>query len=262
MSVFDFNSVDRLTLAPPERIARLADSIVTTRVGAIGAAVEYEFVRRQPGNTLPRLPKICDCPRAQMLSALLDSGHPDPVWSSTKATEYEFILLGGEEQADAQMAFRFRIKNAAMRAGFQSTTAGGLSAAYWEMAENATLHSGAPRSALAGYFWSERRFEFVVADAGQGVMSSLKPSYPSLKDHGAALRLALEDGVSRFGPAANRGNGFGTLFRKLVGLNGSVRLRSGDHALLIAGQSPSRGNANTAQRAAYNGFFICLTCTT
>jgi hypothetical protein len=42
--------------------------------------------------------------------------------------------------------------------------------------------------------------EFVVADRGIGVLSSLKqnPEYADLSDAGAALQLAITDGVSRF----------------------------------------------------------------
>ena len=232
MNSFDFQTVDRLTLVSPGRIARFGDSVVAHTLGSLGAAVEYEYVRRQPGPALPPLTKICPLPPAWKLSSLLDNARPDPVVSSAQAFEWEVMLLGGERQADARMTFCFRLKSAALKAGFESATAGGLAAAYWEMAENAMLHSEAPQSALAGYRSSARQFEFVVADAGIGVLKSPQPTYPSLKDHAEALQMALRDGVTRFGPGANRGNGFGTLFRKLVGLNGSVRVRSGDHALL------------------------------
>ena len=66
-----------------------------------------------------------------------------------------------------------------------------------------------PDTGLVVYAATDGAFEIVVADAGIGVLASIKtsPEYVCLQDAGAALKVAVEDGNSRFGRAS--GNGFG-----------------------------------------------------
>jgi len=95
-----------------------------------------------------------------------------------------------------------------------------------------------------------------------GVLESLRTSldYAALTDHGEALRLALTEGVSRFGPEGKRGNGFRPIFVGLANLSGSLRFRSGDHALVIDGQKIGAVAAKTAQKARFQGFLASVTC--
>jgi hypothetical protein len=65
------------------------------------------------------------------------------------------------------------------------------------------------------------------------------PQHAALGDHSKALQSALTDGISRFGSDTGRGHGFRPIFLGLANLRGSLRFRSGDHALVIDGTSPS-----------------------
>jgi hypothetical protein len=105
-------------------------------------------------------------------------------------------------------------------------------------------------------------FELVVADHGVGVLETLRsgPDYKSLSDHGEALRLALTDGVSRYGRQANRGNGFRPIFVGFANLSGTLRFRTGDHALIIDGQKIDLVSAKTAQKAPMKGFLVSVAC--
>ncbi|MCU1295173.1 MAG: hypothetical protein JWP08_4023, partial [Bryobacterales bacterium] len=115
----------------------------------------------------------------------------------------------------------------------------------------------------AAYSSHSDGFEFVVADAGIGVLESLRqnPQFGDLSDSGAALCTAMQDGVSSIVNQGNRGYGIGLLFRKLAGHGGDVRFRSGDHALTVRGNSLSlNGNAEIAQRAATPGLAVSILC--
>ena len=84
--------------------------------------------------------------------------------------------------------------------------------------------------------------------------------YTGLDDHGEALRLTLTDGVSRHGSGTGRGRGFRPLFIGIANLNGSLRFRSGDHALIIDGRNPSLMAARLAQKPTIGGFFASVKC--
>jgi hypothetical protein len=73
------------------------------------------------------------------------------------------------------------------------------------------------------------------------------------------LRVS-DNGVSRFGPQAKRGDGFRPLFIGLANLNGSLRFRSGDHALIIDGRKLDVIAAKTAQKVHLQGFLISVAC--
>jgi hypothetical protein len=131
-----------------------------------------------------------------------------------------------------------------------------------ELVGNISEHSGAADTGIVAYRAGRDGFEFAVADGGVGVLESLNscPDYKSLTDHGAALRLALTDGVSRFGPSAGRGHGFRPIFVGLANLSGLLRFRSGDHALVIDGQAIDMMAAKTAQKVPINGFTASVSC--
>jgi hypothetical protein len=143
------------------------------------------------------------------------------------------------------------------------TAPGQLAAAMEEMENNIHEHSEAAVTGLIAFRAASDRFEFVVADRGDGVLKSLRrsPLYAAtLADHGKALEAALTDGVSRFGSDSGRGHGFRPIFLGLANLRGSLRFRSGDHALLIDGTSPDLMTAKLAQKAPLDGFFAGVTC--
>jgi hypothetical protein len=81
-----------------------------------------------------------------------------------------------------------------------------------------------------------------------------------LVDHGDALKLALQDGVTRFGSSEDRGHGFRPLFTGLANLNGALRFRSGDHALTIDGYQPIALRSRIARKVTVDGFFVSVRC--
>ena len=142
------------------------------------------------------------------------------------------------------------------------TTAQSLAAALREMESNVYEHSSHSSSGVMAYHAQPGRFEFVVADAGVGVLATLKqaPEYRDLSDHGKALQITLQPGASRYGAAANRGMGFKDLFIGLADLNANLRFRSGDHALTISGARPDLKSAQLAQKAFFPGFLVSVQC--
>lgn len=110
------------------------------------------------------------------------------------------------------------------------------------------LRSMAPNSLAAGH--------------GAGLLSSLRPcpAYAGLPDHGTALEAALTDGVARHRAGTCRGHGFRPILVGLVNRSGTLRFRSGDHALTIDGTSPNLTTARIAQKPAIRGFFASVRC--
>jgi hypothetical protein len=72
------------------------------------------------------------------------------------------------------MMFLRRLQDAAVQAGFTPQVAKGLTGAFLEMTDNVLIHSQNAGSGIAGYRWSRDCFEYVVADAGIGVLASLR----------------------------------------------------------------------------------------
>lgn len=164
----------------------------------------------------------------------------------------------------AWTAFGLAAQKAATEMGFPRSIAAQLTAALGELHSNVYEHSQAPETGVVAFSAHRGWFEFVASDRGIGVLESLRsgPDHATLNDHGEALRLTLTDGVSRFGSNSDRGHGFRPLFIGLANLNGALRFRSGDHALLIDGRNPSLMTARSAQKTAIQGFFVSVTCQT
>jgi hypothetical protein len=145
-------------------------------------------------------------------------------------------------------------------AGLPQTVSGQFVGAMEELENNIHEHSEAPSTGILAFQAADGIFEFVAADRGIGVLNSLRgcSSYSSLSDHGRALEVAIQDGASRFGRDSGRGYGFRPLFLGLLNLYGSLRFRSGDHALLMNGNSPSQLTARLAQKPLIAGLFISV----
>lgn len=154
-------------------------------------------------------------------------------------------------------------ENAAVAAGFARGFATGLMGALGELLDNVLEHSGRPESGVVAYAASEGAFEFVVADAGRGVLASLRenPEFARLTDCGTALRVATSDGASRHARSAGHGYGIGQLFRALAHDAAELRFRSGDHALRLWGDAPSlTGQVELAQKAWLDGLAVSVHC--
>lgn len=154
-------------------------------------------------------------------------------------------------------------ENAAVVAGLAKGLVSGLMGALGELMDNVFEHSGKPESGVVAYAASDGSFEFVVADAGRGVLSSLRenPEFVGLTDSGTALRVAASDGASRHARSTGHGYGVGQLFRALAHDAAELRFRSGDHALKLWGDAPSlTGQVELAQKAWLDGLTISVRC--
>jgi len=154
-------------------------------------------------------------------------------------------------------------ENAAVAAGLARGLAAGLIGALGELLDNVFEHSGRPESGVVAYAASEGAFEFVVADAGRGVLASLRenPEFAGLTDSGTALRVAASDGASRHARSTGHGYGIGQLFRALAHDAAELRFRSGDHALRLWGDAPSLiGQVELAQKAWLDGLAVSVHC--
>jgi hypothetical protein len=185
-------------------------------------------------------------------------------WVSPQGGGFGVFKCSSSAAADQKRwtSFQIAAHKAGLGAGFPSRIASQLIGALGEIHDNVLEHSDAPATELVAFRSRPGLFEFAVADHGIGVLASLKtnPDYAGLRDHGEAMQYALTDGVSRFGRVSNRGKGFSQLFKGLATLNGSLRFRSGDHALSIEGKSPTLVNALTAMKPAVSGFIVCIAC--
>lgn len=147
-------------------------------------------------------------------------------------------------------------------AGLPGTTPGQLVAAMEELENNIYEHSESPETGMLAFRATPGVFEFVAADRGIGILKSLQRSslFADLQDHGNAIQAALSDGTSRFGSDSRRGHGFRPIFLGLANLQGALRFRSGDHALLIDGSSPDLTTAQLAQKPVIDGFLASIRC--
>ncbi len=154
-------------------------------------------------------------------------------------------------------------ENSAVASGLPRGLAAGLMGALGELQDNVFEHSGRPESGLIAYAASDGAFEFVVADAGCGVLASIRenPEFAGLADSGDALRAAASDGASRYARSTGHGYGIGQLFRALAHDAAELRFRSGDYALRLWGDAPSlTGRVDLAQKAWLDGFTISVHC--
>jgi anti-sigma regulatory factor (Ser/Thr protein kinase) len=264
----DFDLIDDVL---PERDAfnekELKAVLVSRPALRIGPLVEYAYLQAQD---LGALPSLEDLPSSAVLLAFCRARawkhfSNVPVDTSIQARGREFCWVPATPEAfgcPCWKAFRKRFQDAAERSGFPKTTAQGLTGACDEMATNVFEHSTACDTGMVGYRWTKGEFEYLVADAGEGVLSSLRrhPDYQDVEDAGTALKTALTDGESRFGRESTRGYGFHSVFRSLLGLGGALRFRSGDQRLEIEGVSPVLGTATLAQTAFYQGFLVSVLC--
>jgi len=254
-----FEVVDDVALALDA--GRLAASSVTLTVtGRLGPLVEFHFLRRA-AEARYRGIQI----EANEISRLLDAAFAGRTTGTTRGAVAGFLPLAKRQpETDDPLWIRWSLtaQHAARRAGVAPKLAQSLIGALNELEDNVHMHSGAPATGIAGFAVTEEAFEVVVADAGIGILESLRqaPDVAGLTDGGEALRLALSDGISRFGRGQGRGYGFATMFTALAGHEAALRFRSGDHALTIVGTGPTLAHAVISQKAALPGFIVSILC--
>lgn len=257
-AILDFAALDGLAFAA-ER-GRLSGRVSNLMARDLGPIVELgQFAA---AGLLPA-PERAEWLRLDSLGVLyraMASGRLD--WICPDARRIGFLHLRATASETAWIGFGLAAQQAATAVGFPARIAAQLAAALGEMYSNVYDHSGASATGLVAFRAVPNRFEFVVADQGMGVLESLRTctDYSDMSDHGEALRLTLTDGVSRYGTGTGHGHGFRQLFIGLANLSGSLRFRSGDHALVIDGGNPSLMTARVAQKPFLKGLLISVAC--
>jgi hypothetical protein len=177
----------------------------------------------------------------------------------------EFHVLDGEAGLEAPdwEHFGIRFARSAEGVGFAKLVADGLNAALHEMAENAVIHSESPVGPLAGYQVLPGVALFTVVDVGIGVLASLRShrAYQQLRLHRDALRTALQDGASRFGPGEG-GFGFRRVFKALADQHGHLRFRSGQGCITMQGTDFDADLGEETFPAELPGFQVTVCCRT
>lgn len=255
----DFAAIDGLAFAA-ERGRLKVEMLPVLSAHDIGPIFEFCHIASSG-----LLPSISDASfislngHSQMAKAI---DRPVRQWLSSSRRSGIFRTTVSPPNEGTWTGFGLAAQQAAAAVGFPRPIAAQLAAALGELHSNIYEHAEASDTGIIAFHASSSRFEFVAADRGIGILRSLRnaPAYSGLADHGEALRLALTDGISRFGADAGRGHGFRPLFIGLANLNGMLRFRSGDHALLIDGRQPTLMTARTAQKPNIPGFFISVSC--
>jgi anti-sigma regulatory factor (Ser/Thr protein kinase) len=258
--LLDFRLLDDLGLAASRgRHADLADH--RFQANELGPLVELALMRRIGSAGLPEFAAIEPSSTTAAVAALFEQ-RPTERISADQIGAHFVSLHSDQASEDRWTAFQYWAQRAAERAGLQKRISQQLIGALGELEDNVHLHSQAIDTGYVAYRAGDGEFEFVVADGGVGILRSLQScgDYSSLKDSGDALQIALQDGESRFGRAAQRGCGFRPLFVGLANLKGMLRFRSGDHVLVIDGRSPTLTMASVHERAYLQGFVASITC--
>jgi anti-sigma regulatory factor (Ser/Thr protein kinase) len=193
-----------------------------------------------------------------LLRAVVDGAKPVLARNGDKTGT--FSLANTNETAF--VTFNLAARKAAEAAGFSNNTAAQFGAAVIELKDNVADHSMAIETGVLYFCAGHRWFEFGVTDRGQGVLASLRtfPDYAGLANHGDALRLAVSEGGTRYGPGSRHGYGFRPIFPGLAGYRGYLRWRSGDHALVIDGRNPIESSGELLQKPMFDGLTLSLRC--
>lgn len=185
-----------------------------------------------------------------------------PSWTTSDALLCGFIKVR-RKHSDIDdlrwVRFRYELQRAAIAAGFDRQWGRQIAGAVGELEDNVHRHSEAADTAILAYLVTASKLEFVVLDRGIGVLQSLRRSaeHSWLIDHGTALRLATQNGTSRYGNESGCGWGFNDLFVGLANKRADVRFRSGDHLLQIEGRTGLPAS-QLRQRASGQGLLVSV----
>jgi anti-sigma regulatory factor (Ser/Thr protein kinase) len=257
-----FERLDDLALAVERKKIPADETIVIREIQNYGPLIEFAFDWLESS---PRFSAV-EIPSSRELDALSLAIRDRVATGDSYGSEFGFYptLLTESEQSedDRWLGWRYRAQTSAERAGFSKSVAQGLIGAIDELKSNIYEHSEHAETGLIAYHRIADAFEFVIADRGIGVLKSLSasPEFSPLTDSGTALELALREGYSRFGINVGRGMGFRQLFSALARLNGFLRFRSGDYALLMKGRATRLDQALVVQKATFVGFSISILC--
>lgn len=236
--------------------------ICIERSGRIGPIVEVLLARRASPEDFSNV--RFSAPFATLVQKALDESRI--AGTAFRARSGVFPISQFEASQDGGDQWKLwcaRVEQAAIGVGFPKPLAAALVGATGELLDNVFRHSRVPESGLAAFAATTDTLEIVVADSGVGVLASLREhsDYAALRDAGAALKVAIEDGNSRLGRSSGDGFGMGQMFRALVNHEGQLRFRSDDHALSVSGHSPSlQGHVELGHKARLNGLTVSVLC--
>jgi hypothetical protein len=264
----DFHLLDDLIPS----LHRLTESRVQMALASnpsqmLGPVVEYFLARTSYCSSLPCL---SDLPTSYVIAAFEEFEkcrsffdlEIDTTPFARTAEFYRVPPTKAETLDPRWLAFLNRFRSGAAKARFSSNVANGFTGAVEELASNIIEHSGNVATGIIGYRWEDGVFEYVVADAGIGVLATLhdNPQYSQITDHGEAMRFALTDGVSRYATNPDRGRGYRNLFSSLISHGAALRFRTGDRRLVIDGESPSLNLGRISTSGRIPGFLISANC--
>ena len=178
-----------------------------------------------------------------------------------RSVEFHVLYSAEDLKQEEWQLLQARFVRSAQSVGLSRQAADLLGAALNEMGENAVLHANSPVSALVGYSANQGRAEFCVADVGIGVLASLRTcsEYGGLTRDIQALRAALQNGASRFGPGEG-GYGFHQVFKALSSHWGELRFRSGRGCIEMNGQNLESDIGQEYFPPALPGFQVYVAC--
>jgi hypothetical protein len=250
---------DLLWAAQTGRLERLG-RVRVLRSGRIGPLIEILMARRAHSAALAAV--TLAAPFAALVEAALERGEVSGTGFEARSGVFPLRRYAAEgDGADLWSLWKMRAEQAAMASGFPRPLAAGIIGAMGELQDNVFCHSRRPETGIVAYAATTGVFEVVVADSGIGVLASLREcaDYAQLRDAGAALKVAVEDGNSRFGRASGHGFGMGQMFRALANHDGELRFRSDDHALTVWGHSPSlQAHVELGHKAHLGGMTISV----
>jgi hypothetical protein len=256
-----FQALDDLAFASSAGADALHDIRAESYLPAtLGPLIEFLFLMAAGVIPSTGLQWLHNRQIANFLKAWCDGS---PTWiSHTGHLGFMRTQTSSDAWEIATVNFLMKAQRAAQETSkLPGTIPGQMAAAILELAGNVEEHSAALETGIIAFRATAGVFEFVVADRGVGILRSLRgsPDFLTLDDHGRAMELALTDGVSRFRDP-RRGHGFRPIFQGLTNLNGYLRFRSGDHAIIMDGTTPSLATAQLAQKPFFSGFFASVTC--
>lgn len=197
---------------------------------------------------------------------LLGKDHSRRPTDMFSAPAYEFCMVPSKSEDSLHWDHhRDRFARSLKQEGFGKPTAYGLVGAYLEMADNAQDHSGTdeqhPAPALAAFHVAPGRMAYGVADLGRGVLASLrtKAEWSNLENSREALLAAIQQRATRR-PEYKQGSGFTQVHKSIADLNGVLRFRSGDAALLLDGRPEQAREATLRNSPGLLGFQLSVTC--
>lgn len=260
MEELSFQNVDDIADAALQGNLRAAD-LPRLSVGAFGPMIELLQLRRQYSRLHDIGTRWINMNGTADFWNQLTNG--TDLWRTRTGRKAGFTRVNhAKGNLSDWTGFTMAAKRAAVSSGLTSELAGQVVSAFDELLDNVVEHSGAPRTGVAAYCSGDGKFEISISDVGMGVLASLKRSseFVHLEDHGEALQLFIQDGISRFGADKGRGFGFRPLFTGLANAQCEIRFRSGDYALQIDGTKLCEAPAFLVQTVDIQGLACSIVC--